>query len=81
MTKPVPDAPVIEIIERGARTDGKHGTETVIVPDDVRINGQSILCSDEPVIVHEIDLSSLDAVRVTLTVLARRVVIGAENDS
>ena len=65
------DAPVIEIIEVDSPDE-----EGVVVPNDVRINGQSLLCADEPVIVSEISTESRDVVRVTVTFLARRVYIG-----
>jgi hypothetical protein len=78
---PIADAPVIEIVEKDVTTIDKHGSATVIVPNDVRINGQSLLCcSDHPVTVHEISMSNPNVVLVTLTLFARRVIIGAEND-
>jgi hypothetical protein len=76
----IPDAALIEIVERDHSTG--PGAAGVVVPNDVRINGQSLLCSGEhPVVVHEITTRADQAVYVTLTLLARRVVIGAENDS
>jgi hypothetical protein len=70
-------APVIEIIEHV----GKPSAIGVIVPNDVRINGQSLLVSaDDPVVVHEISLTNRETVRVTLTLFARRVVISEEVD-
>lgn len=64
----------IEIIERTTHPDPE-----VIVPNDVRINGQSLLCSaDHPVTVHEIDIEDRSIVYVTLTLLAKRVTISAE---
>lgn len=73
-----PTAVVIEIIERGRATDGTTGG-SALLPDDVRINGQSVLVPEEaPVIVHEI--TSGDLVTVTLTLFARSVSIRAEND-
>ncbi|MGW4199627.1 hypothetical protein [Streptomyces sp. NPDC004726] len=71
---------VIEIIETGRATDGTTGG-SVLVPNDIRINGQSRLASaDDPVTVHEVSTRSDDLVRVTLTLFARRVSIRAEND-
>ncbi|MFG3476463.1 hypothetical protein ACGF3K_14525 [Streptomyces sp. NPDC047980] len=71
---------VIEIIEKGRTTDDTSGG-SVIVPNDVRINGQSLLASaDDPVIVHEMSTRGDELVRVTLTLFARRVSIRAEND-
>lgn len=64
------DAPIIEIVEVDGPDDGPT------VPNDVRINGQSLLCADEPVIVSEISTDPSDLVRVTVTFLARRVYIG-----
>lgn len=76
-----PTGAIIEIIERGATTsDGSTG-ESVIVPDEIRINGQALAYSaEEPVIVHQVSALTDDAVRVTMTLLARRVVIAAESD-
>lgn len=74
--RPMPDGAVIEIVERTDSPD-PH----VIVPNEVRINGQRLLCPDDhPIRVHEMSVGS-DVVLVTLTVFARRVVIGAEPDS
>lgn len=71
---PIPDGALIEIIERTNDPDPK-----VILPNEVRINGVPLLAPrDEPVIVHEMSTSAEDVVRVTLTLFARRVVIGAE---
>lgn len=48
---------------------------------DIRLNGQSLWCSaDDPVIVHKTSTRGDDVVRVTLTLLARRVVYGTEAD-
>ena len=70
----LPDAAVIEIIERTDSPDPK-----VIVPNEIRINGRPVLApADYPVEVHEISIDSSDAVRVTLTLFAKRVTIGAE---
>ncbi|WP_435246352.1 hypothetical protein [Streptomyces sp. NRRL F-5630] len=74
-------AAIIEIIEKGATTSGDEPGESVIAPNEVRLNGQSLLASaDDPVIVHEISTRGDELVRVTLTLLARRVSIRAEND-
>jgi hypothetical protein len=76
-----PRGAVIEIIEKGRATSNATAGDSVIVPNDVRINGQSLLTSaDDPVIVHEVSTRADDCVRVTLTLLARRVSIRAEND-
>lgn len=69
---------VIEIIESGAPATADTD---VIVPTDVRINGQSLACSAEhPIKVHEIEMTSRDIVCVTLTLFARRVVMATEGD-
>lgn len=79
MTEPL--GAVIEIIERGAKTKDTAG-QSVIVPDDVRINGQSLLMDAEnPVIVHEMKVDHGSLVSVTLTLLVRRVSIRAEHDT
>ena len=76
-----PRGAIIEIVEKGAVTEDTIGG-SVIVPNDVRINGQSLLASaDEPVVVHEVSTSADDCVRVTLTLLARRVSMRAEGDT
>ncbi|WHM30199.1 hypothetical protein OH540_09210 [Streptomyces sp. BPPL-273] len=75
-----PQAAVIEIIEKGRATDNTTGG-SVIIPNDVRINGQSLLAPrDSPVIVHEIKTDPDEILNVTLTLFARRVVIAAEDD-
>lgn len=75
-----PAAAVIEIVERGRVTDDTTAG-SVLVPDEVRINGTPLLASrDHPVHVHEIDMTDRDVVCVTLTLFARRVVIAAEGD-
>ncbi|MFJ4418272.1 hypothetical protein [Streptomyces sp. NPDC088925] len=79
-----PTGAVIEIIEKGATTSSDSPGKSVIVPNDVRINGQSLLASaDDPVTVtvHEISTRGDDLVRVTLTLFARRLSIRAENDT
>lgn len=75
-----PQAAVIEIVEKGRTTDDTPGG-SLIVPNDVRINGQSLLIpKDAPVTIHEIDADDSTVVNVTLTLFARRVVIAAEGD-
>lgn len=72
----VPQAALIEIIERTDQPDPK-----VIVPNEVRINGVPLMASAaEPVEVHAISIASGDVVQVTLTLFARRVVIGTEGN-
>lgn len=76
-----PTGAIIEIIEKGAKTDDTLGG-SVIIPNEVRINGQPLLCSaDEPVTVHEVSTLADQMVRVTLTLIARRVSIRAEHDT
>jgi hypothetical protein len=76
-----PRGAVIEIIETGRATSDATAGDSIIVPNDVRINGQSLLASaDDPVIVHQVSTGGDGFVRVTLTLLARRVSIRAEND-
>jgi hypothetical protein len=41
-------APVIEIVEVRKQLPLGDGVEWVMVPNDVRINGVSLLCSDDP---------------------------------
>lgn len=68
------EAAVIEIIER---TD--HPDPSVIVPNEIRINGRPVLApSDDPVVVHEVSVSGADVVKVTLTLFAKRVTFAAE---
>lgn len=77
---PQAQAAVIEVVEKGRATDDTRGG-SVIVPDDVRINGQSILIPrDAEIAVHEITSRADELTTVTLTVFARRVVIAAEGD-
>jgi hypothetical protein len=76
-----PTGAVIEIIERGRSTTDSGGG-SVVTPNEVRINGQPLFASaDHPVVVHEINSSGDDVVRVTLTLIARRVTIAAEGDT
>ena len=73
------DAPA-EIVERGRATDNTTGG-SVIIPDDVRINGQSLLIpADHPITVHQINSRADEYAHVTLTLYARRVTIAAEDD-
>jgi hypothetical protein len=69
---------VIEIIEkRPAEVSGVYSD--VIVPNEVRINGQALLMPQgSPVRVHEVEIRERDAVLVTLTVFAKRVTFGVE---
>jgi hypothetical protein len=70
---------VIEIIERGP---GDGGAPGIIVPNEVRINGMPLLMPyGKSIKVHEMEFPPQDAVLVTLTVFARRVVIGVDEDA
>lgn len=74
-TRPV--ACEIEIVER---LPGEVHDDMGIVPNDVRINGTSVLVSaSDPVIVHQMDFADRDVVRVTLTLLARAIHVHAES--
>lgn len=76
-----PRGAVIEIIEKGRSTGDATIGDSIITPNDVRINGQSLLASaDDPVIVHQISTAGDELVRVTLTLFARRVIIAADGD-
>ncbi|MFG3127351.1 hypothetical protein ACGFZU_06575 [Streptomyces tendae] len=71
---------VIEIVERGRATDDTTGG-SIVVPDAIRINGQALLSSAEhPIKVHDVEIEDRSLVYITLTLLARRVVIAAEDD-
>lgn len=82
-TKPEPSAAYIEIVEKNRTTDDTLGG-SLIVPNEVRINGIPLLCPDgEQVKVHAMtfnDGHGEDVAQVTLTLFARRVVIAAEGD-
>lgn len=76
-----PTAPVIEIVERRPGGADPDDPFDVIVPNDVRINGVSLLVSgDDPLTVDRIDVrGGRDVVKVTCTFLARRVIFGHED--
>lgn len=75
-----PVGAVIEVIERRPQpTDPTHAAGDVVVPTEVRINGQRLLMpANSPVTVHEVEIREHDPVLVTLTLFAKRVVIGVE---
>lgn len=73
------ESPVIEIIERRRPGEITGQAAGIIVPNDVRINGQSLLASDDPITVHQMDFPATGAVKVTLTLYARRLVVQAED--
>lgn len=78
-----PSAAYIEIVEKGRATDDTLAG-SLVVPNDVRINGVSLAVpEDRPIVVHEMvyDKQAGEAVAcVTLTLFARRVTIAAESD-
>lgn len=72
---------VIEIIDRRRNPADGDGSAfgTVIFPNEIRINGVPVLTPrDKPVIVH--DVTAEEAVMVTVTMFARRLVLAAEPD-
>ncbi|MEU3452183.1 hypothetical protein ABZ671_00870 [Micromonospora sp. NPDC006766] len=75
-----PAGAVIEIIERRTEpSNPDHAAADTIVPNEIRLNGQALLTpTGHPVTVHEIALRERDLVLVTLTLFAKRVVIGVE---
>lgn len=67
----------IEIVER-ARANS-DGTDIVLVPDEIRINGTPVLApAEHPVLVHATEICGLEPVRVTLTLFARVLTVRAE---
>lgn len=69
-----PRAAEIEIL------DPTHTDGAAVVPGKLRINGVEVMVpAEDPVIIHEIDSGS-DAVKVTLTLFASRIVIGGESE-
>ncbi|MEO3856217.1 hypothetical protein [Acrocarpospora sp. B8E8] len=67
---------VVEIVEnRGASSD------EIVVPNEIRLNGVSLLApADSPVTVHEVGIKAGEPVAVTLTLFARRLIVGTEAD-
>lgn len=76
----LPPAAVVEIIERRQPDGSVHNPGGLIIPTDVRINGASVLVPEQPCIIHEVKPEANDAVTVTLTLYAKRVFIGHEDD-
>ncbi|OLT13019.1 hypothetical protein BJF79_03725 [Actinomadura sp. CNU-125] len=78
-----PTAALIEIVEKSNTTDDTPGG-SVIIPNEVRINGIPLLIPDgHQIKVHDMtfnDGRGEDTVYVTLTLFARRVTIAAEGD-
>lgn len=83
MRKKQPTAAYIEIVEKNTSTDDSPGG-SVIVPNEVRINGIPLLVpAGEEIKVHEMtfnDGRDPNVACVTLTLFARRVTIAAEGD-
>lgn len=81
-----PTFAIVEILERNAAGVGHGFDETVpvVVPTEVRVNGQSLYTSAEhPIRVESIETGGSSGgtlVEVTLTLIARRVVIAHEDD-
>lgn len=74
-----PRGAIIEIVERRRIPVADTEFSDIIIPDDIRINGQSLLAPvDHPIKVHELEIGSDSMVLVTLTLVAKRVVIGHE---
>jgi hypothetical protein len=75
-----PRASVIEIIATG-KAPAEDGAGSIIVPREVRINGVSVFTADREnrIKVSDITLGA-NMVEVTLTLVARRLVIAAESD-
>jgi hypothetical protein len=73
-----PRASVIEIIATG-KAPAEDGAGSIIVPREVRINGVSVFTADREnrIKVSDITLGA-NMVEVTLTLVARRLVIAAE---
>ncbi|MFE3279674.1 hypothetical protein [Nocardia sp. NPDC059239] len=80
--KPHPPNFPAAAISRSSSATARHRPEQgfgVVLPNEIQINGTPVLVpSDRPVIVHEIALGDGDLACMTLTLLARRVFIGAE---
>lgn len=78
-----PTFAVVEILERADRS-GFDESMPAAVPTEVRVNGQSLYTSSEhPVRVESIETGGSvggTLVEVTLTLIARRVVIAHEDD-
>ena len=75
-----PRASVIEIIATG-RAPAEDGARSIIVPREVRINGVSVFTADRDNRIKVSDISLGDnMVEVTLTLVARRLVIAHEDE-
>ena len=69
---------VIEIIEKLPTGVTAHPLG-MVVPNEVRINGQALLSpADHPIKVHEVELDDQSLALVTLTLIARRIRVDTE---
>lgn len=75
----LPSAALIEIVDHGHTTDDTPGG-SLILPDQVRINGQPLLVEDGSVRIHEMVFGKNEVARVTLTLFARRIIVAADGD-
>lgn len=74
-----PKPALIEIIER--TTQPEQAETGGIMPNEVRINGTPLLIpNDQPVVIHETSIRADEFVTVTMTLCARRIIIGPEDD-
>lgn len=72
---------VIEIIEKRKGAIGDTFADDVIIPNEIRINGQPLLNpADHPIKVHAVELKDEQAVLVTLTLFAKRITVCAEEE-
>jgi hypothetical protein len=74
-----PTAAIVEILEVADRQIDETGTSTLILPNDVRINGVSVY-TEGGVRIHEMHMPPKELPTVTLTLPVRLLVIGAESD-
>ncbi|MFB6392635.1 hypothetical protein [Polymorphospora lycopeni] len=77
--KQTPQAAVIEVVEKRSRRQGGDGFAGVIVPNEIRLNGQTLLApKDPPVRLHEVTLDDQSLVLATLTLFVRRLTVDIE---
>lgn len=80
---PMPEPVYLEVVERvpGAQTqdDADAWTKGFVRPNAVRLNGQPLAVPrGEQIAVERIEVDGEDLLKVTLTLFARRVILGAE---
>ncbi|MDH6448157.1 hypothetical protein M2155_000565 [Streptomyces sp. SAI-119] len=73
-----PRASVVEIIASG-RKPTEDGGGSLIVPNEVRINGVSVFTTGSGVKINEFTLGD-ETVSVNLTLVVRKLVIAADSD-